>query len=196
MLNRGSTGARAKRPGASLIQRPLELPTEQDMVTLEDMTEWERMVADYRVLGLSPSAHPIGLLRPEIPPDVLTADQLRKAGDGAYARTAGMVVCRQRPGTAKGIVFLLLEDETGVTNVVVRPELYEAQRSLVRREPYLVVEGEVQIRSGSLNLLAHQVGPLLGKPLPRVTLRHSYPGHPHDVREHPELFTPPSHDFH
>jgi error-prone DNA polymerase len=190
-----SSAMPALRPRKSRPQLTLELPTEQDMVTLDDMTEWERMAADYRLLRLSPTAHPIGLLRRDIPPDVLTAEQLRQAGDG-YARTAGMVVCRQRPGTAKGIVFLLIEDETGVTNVVVKPELYETHRSLVRGEPYLVVEGEIQVRSGSLNLLAHRIERLAARPLPRVPLRHSYPGHPHDVREHPELVAPPSHDFH
>jgi len=191
-----SLTAPALRPRKSRPQLPLALPPDQDMVTLADMTDWERMVADYRLLRLSPSFHPIGLLRDDIPKAILTAGQLRNAGDGVYARVAGMVVCRQRPGTAKGIVFLLLEDETGMTNVVVRPELYEAQRSLVRGEPYLVVEGEVQIRSGSLNLLAHKLRPLFAKPLPRVPLRHSYPGHPNDVREHPELVAPPSHNFH
>src|SRR5206468_8965774 len=91
-------------------QLALELPTEQDMVELPDMTDWERMVADYGLLGLSPSYHPLALLRHDIPIDVLTAEQVRASRDGARVRTAGLVVCRQRPGTAKGFVFLLLED--------------------------------------------------------------------------------------
>ncbi len=204
-----SPSAPTLRPRKSRPQLPLALPNEQDMVSLSDMSEWERMVADYQVLRLSPSAHPMGLLRQDIPRDVLPAKELEEVGDRAHVRTAGMVVCRQRPGTAKGIVFLLLEDETGITNVVVRPDLYEAQRSLVRGEPYLLVEGEVQIRSGSLNLLAQKLSPLLAKRPPRLTLRHGYPGNPNDIREHPELFVdgsakpealhrmaPPSHDFH
>ncbi|MDQ6673084.1 MAG: DNA polymerase III subunit alpha, partial [Chloroflexota bacterium] len=93
-------------------QPSLALPTDQDMVHLKDMTDWERMVADYGLLGLSPSYHPLALLRRDLPADVLTAEQVRASRDGVRVRAAGMVVCRQRPGTAKGFVFLLLEDET------------------------------------------------------------------------------------
>jgi len=109
-----------------------------------------------------------------------------------------------------------LEDETGLTNVVVRPDLYEEQRSLWRGEPYLCVEGTVQLRSGSLNLLAERASSLADVPglfLPRPPLRHPYPGNPHDPREQPpeplpelepvgapaftalDLATPASHDF-
>ncbi len=144
-----------------LRQQALDLPVEQDMVSLKEMDEWERMVADYGLLGLSPSYHPMGLLRPRLPKDLLTAEQLRnQTRDGQRARTAGLVVCRQRPGTAKGFLFLLLEDETGLVNVVVRPDLYEANRGIIRGEPYLCIEGSVQIRSGTLNLLANRVAPL------------------------------------
>ena len=135
------------------------------MVALRDMYAWERMVADYGLLGLSPAFHPLGLLRERLPNDLLTAAQLRASRDGARARTAGLVVCRQRPGTAKGFVFLLLEDETGLVNVVVHPNLYEAQRSLIRGEPYLCVEGTVQLRSGTLNLLATDVTAMARLPL-------------------------------
>src|SRR5581483_877006 len=164
-------------------QLALELPTEQDMVQLSSMDNWERMVADYGVLGLSPAYHPLALLRGSLPTDLLTAAQLRTSRDGATVRTAGMVVCRQRPGTAKGFVFLLLEDETGLVNVVVRPDLYEERRSIVRGEPYVCVEGTVQLRSGTLNLLATDIMPLAAVPdalLPQPPQRHSYPGNLHD----------------
>jgi error-prone DNA polymerase len=139
---------------------PLDLPTQQDMVELASMTDWERMVADYGLLGLSPSYHPLALLRRDIPEEVLTADQVRAQRDGAHIKTAGLVVCRQRPGTAKGFVFLLLEDETGVVNIVIRPDLYEARRSTIRGEPYLCIEGTVQLHSGTLNIIAQTVTPL------------------------------------
>src|SRR6202022_2578892 len=116
-------------------QLSLALPTEQKMAQLKDMTDWERMVADYGLLGLSPSYHPLALLRRHLPADVLNAEQVRASGDGTRVRTAGLVVCRQRPGTAKGFVFLLLEDETGLVNVVIRPDFYEAQRRVIRGEP-------------------------------------------------------------
>jgi error-prone DNA polymerase len=189
-------------PRAEAGQQPsLGLPVDQDMVALPEMTNWERMVADYGLLGLSPSYHPLGLLRPELPADVLTAAQVRAAPDGARVRTAGLVVCRQRPGTAKGFVFLLLEDETGLTNVVVRPDLYERRRGLIRGQPYLCVEGRVQLHSGSLNLLALAVEPVVAEArLPRAEVRHAHPGDPHDPREaaaRAELLaaTPNSHDF-
>jgi hypothetical protein len=121
-----------------------------------------------------------------------------------------MVVCRQRPETAKGYIFLLLEDETGLTNVIVRPDLYEAERSVVRGELYLCVEGMIRFdpvtdpadrplpalsqpikdrsrpRLGTLNLIATRIGRLNDTPgvlLPRAPLRHPYPGNPHDPRE-------------
>jgi error-prone DNA polymerase len=185
-------------------QLALALPTEQDMVDLPDMTDWERMVADYGLLGLSPSYHPLALLRHDLPSDVLTAEQVRATRDGARVRTAGLVVCRQRPGTAKGYVFLLLEDETGVINVVVRPNLYEAQRSTFRGEPYLCIEGTVQLQSGTLNLLATRAIPLGhltadAASLPRAPERNGVPGNPHDKREAASaelaLATPASRDF-
>jgi error-prone DNA polymerase len=194
--------------GARMRQLALALPTEHDMVELKDMSDWERMVADYGLLGLSPSYHPLKLLRPDLPPDILSAEQVRLSRDGARVRAAGLVVCRQRPGTAKGFVFLLLEDETGVINVVVRPDLYEKQRSIIRGESYLCVEGTVQLHSGTLNLLAVTASPLnqhidrspSARALPRAPERNGVPGNPHDKREAASaelaLATPASRDFH
>jgi error-prone DNA polymerase len=186
-------------------QLSLELPTDQDMVQLPDMTDWERMVADYGLLGLSPSYHPLALLRADVPKDILSAEQVRGARDGAHIKTAGLVVCRQRPGTAKGFVFLLLEDETGVVNVVIRPDLYEAQRSVLRGEPYLCIEGTVQLHSGTLNVIAHKVTPLgaltaSSAALPRAPERNAIPGAMFDKREQASreltLAAPASRDFH
>jgi error-prone DNA polymerase len=180
-------------------QLPLALPVEPDMVHLPDMTSWERMLADYRVLELSPTFHPLGLLRQRLPSVVLTAARVRAAPDGSYVRTAGLVVCRQRPGTAKGFLFLLLEDETGLTNVVVQPGLYEAERSVFRGELFLYLEGTVQNRSGSLNLLAKQVAPLakLSQVLPSRSTRPSPTSPvPTPSLKALALVAPGSHDFH
>jgi error-prone DNA polymerase len=199
-LQNGRTKARARHR-----QLALALPTEQDMVELPDMTDWERMVADYGLLGLSPNYHPLALLRRDLPRDVLTAEQVRASTNDAMIRTAGLVVCRQRPGTAKGYVFLLLEDETGVVNVVVKPDLYEAQRSMIRGEPYLCIEGKVQLHSGTLNIIATTTTPLGhltadSTQLPRAPERNHIPGNPHDKREAASaelaLATPASRDFH
>ncbi|MCS7002150.1 MAG: OB-fold nucleic acid binding domain-containing protein, partial [Dehalococcoidia bacterium] len=141
-------------------QTALPLPTEQDMVRLPDMSRWERMVADYGLLGLSPSYHPLSLLRRWLPATFATAAAIRALPNGRRVRHAGLVVCRQRPQTAKGVLFLLLEDETGLVNVVVSPQLYDRFRGLLRAEPYLVVTGVVQNREGSLNLIASAVHPM------------------------------------
>jgi error-prone DNA polymerase len=199
-----STNAQ-RTPRTARRQLSLGLPTEQDMVQLKDMTDWERMVADYGLLGLSPSYHPLALLRHDLPADVLTAGQVRASRDGTHIRTAGLVVCRQRPGTAKGFVFLLLEDETGVVNVVIKPALYDALRSTIRGEPYLCIEGVVQLHSGSLNIIAETVTALShltadAEVLPRAPERNHIPGNPHDKREAASaelaLATPASRNFH
>ncbi len=200
--------ARRSKPAATAAAPPrqlaLALPVEQDMVALPDLNTWERMAADYRLLGLSPRLQPMELLRPQLPPEVRTTNALHNLVDGAQAQTAGMVVCRQRPGTAKGFVFLLIEDETGLANVVIQPQLYDAKRSTVRGAAYVLVRGRVQLRSGTLNLLAEDIEPLniarTGSS-PHPPLRNGQPGNPHDPREQPlprtaELATPPSHDFH
>ncbi len=135
-------------------QLALPLPTEQDMVALSPMTAWERMTADYTILGLSPTHHPMLFLRPQLHEGVVPSRMLESLPDGTPVEVAGMVVCRQRPGTAKGFVFLVLEDEFGLVNVIVRPALHERQRSLVRTEPFLVVRGELQRRDGTVNVVA------------------------------------------
>ncbi len=141
-------------------QIALPLPTEQDMVQLPAMTDWDRMTADYAVLGLSPNHHPVTFLRSRLHEGVVPNHMLESLPDGAPVEVAGLVVCRQRPGTAKGFVFLVLEDEFGLANVVVKPGLYERQRSLVRTEPFVIVRGELQRRDGTVNVMADSFTPL------------------------------------
>ena len=141
-------------------QLALPLPTEQDMVALTPMTDWDRMAADYAVLGLSPTYHPMALLRPRLHEGIVTSRMLESLPDGTPVAVAGLVVCRQRPGTAKGFVFLVLEDEVGLVNVVVKPHLHERQRSLVRTEPFVIVHGELQRRDGTVNVIAESFTPL------------------------------------
>jgi error-prone DNA polymerase len=146
-------------------QLPLALPIAQDMagVALPPMPAWDQMAADYAGIGLSPRYHPLGLLRSRLPPGAYaTTADLATSADGLLVRVAGLVVCRQRPGTAKGITFLLVEDEHGLINAVVYPDLYEAERPLVRSEPFIVVEGRLQRRDRTVNLLAHRLRRLDG----------------------------------
>jgi error-prone DNA polymerase len=135
-------------------QLALALPTEQDMVSPPPMTEWDRMLADYTVLGMSPGYHPMSFLRPGLHEAIAPTYMLEKLPHGAPVQVAGMVVVRQQPGSAKGFVFLLLEDEFGLANVIVRPDLYEANRSLVRGEPFITVHGTLERRDGTTNVAA------------------------------------------
>jgi error-prone DNA polymerase len=145
--------------GANKRQRQLALPlpVAQDMLpagTLRPMTDWERMKNDYVILGLSPNYHPMALLRPRLGEGLITTVMVESLPDEAKTQVAGLVVCRQRPGTAKGFVFMVIEDEFGVVNVVVNPDLYERERDIVRSEPFVVVSGEIQRRDGVTNLMA------------------------------------------
>jgi error-prone DNA polymerase len=141
-------------------QAALPLPTEQDMVALPAFTPAEELLADYAVSGLSPRHHPIGLARPRLAPEIATSTRLGGLCQGALARVAGMIVCRQRPPTAKGFVFLTLEDEHGLMNVIVRPGVYARDRRTINGEGLVLVAGAVQRQDSVLNLLAHQVQPL------------------------------------
>ncbi|MDI6857237.1 MAG: DNA polymerase III subunit alpha [Dehalococcoidia bacterium] len=141
-------------------QLTLPLPTGQDMVELKPMTDWDRMAADYAVLGMSPKHHPMSFLRPQLHEGVVPSRMLDSLPDGTPVEVAGLVVCRQRPGTAKGFVFLVLEDEFGLVNVIVKPDLYERERTLVRAQPFVIVRGELQRRDGTVNVIAERFGPL------------------------------------
>ena len=137
-------------------QLALPLPTEQDMAELAPMSEWDRMVADYAILGLSPNYHPMAFLRPRLNEGIVPSRMLESLPDGASIEVAGLVVCRQRPGTAKGFVFIVIEDEFGLVNLVVKPGLHEQQRSLVRSEPFVIVQGKLQRRDGTVNVIAER----------------------------------------
>jgi len=148
---------------AGLVVRPkdgqmsLPLPVEQDMVELTDMVAWERIAAEYENMGLSPGYHPLAFVRQPLGEGVVSSRHLDALPDAATIEIAGLVVCRQHPMTAKGFVFLLLEDEFGLANVIVRPQIYEAYRDLVRTEPFLLVRGKLQRREGITNVLAESV---------------------------------------
>ena len=108
---------------------------------------------DYRLTGLSLNGHPMRHLRPLLVPNgVLTVRDATRQRDGAKAGVAGLVICRQRPGTAKGFMFLTLEDETGMLNVVVTPQRFERQALLITRSPLLLVRGTLQIEQNVVNL--------------------------------------------
>lgn len=145
-------------------QMPLPLPTTQDHVELPRTTLWERMTDEYSVLGLSVLHHPLGLLRSKLPAGMSSTRDLANLPDGAKVFIPGLIVCRQRPGTAKGISFLLLEDEFGLANVVIYPNLYEEQRLHIRTTPFLIVEGKLQLAQNNINIVAQRVYPMEESP--------------------------------
>ena len=117
--------------------------------------------ADYRLTGLSLNGHPMRHLRALLTPNgVRTAREIHTLRDGQAVAHAGLVICRQRPGTAKGFVFLTLEDETGTINVVVTPQRFERQALLISRTPLLLVRGVLQVESGVYNIRAKSFAPL------------------------------------
>lgn len=152
--------ASAARSKKAARQLRLPVAVESSPVELPDLSRWDLSQSDYALLRLSTREHPLAILRPQLPAGFLPAAELGRAADGSWARLAGLVVTRQRPQTASNFLFLLLEDETGVVNVVVRPDLYEREKPVLRGEPLVVITGKVQRREGTLNLLAAQVQPL------------------------------------
>ncbi|HEV2806700.1 MAG TPA: error-prone DNA polymerase [Chthoniobacterales bacterium] len=119
----------------------------------------ERVKADYTTMNLTTGPHPMKLLRSQLP-DIWRAGDLRSARHGSTVQIAGNVICRQRPGTAKGFVFISLEDETGVSNAIVTPDLFERMRLLITEEPFLLIEGQVQNTENVVLIKAEKIRPL------------------------------------
>lgn len=139
------------------VQAPLlaGLPLFEDRVALPAMAAPQDVAEDYRTTSLSLKAHPIGFYRPMLQRrGVITAERLSTLKDGARVSVAGLVLIRQRPGTAKGVVFVTLEDETGVANAVVWKDRFEADRNLVMTASFLVVHGRVQRADGVIHVVA------------------------------------------
>jgi error-prone DNA polymerase len=130
---------------------------------LPSMTPAERLQADYAGMGLTIGPHPMALRRSALAlRGVLRASDLPQARDGRRVRVAGMVITRQRPGTAKGFVFLTLEDETGISNIIIRPDLFDRDRMTVVRQPFLIVDGVLQHQDGVLSIRAERVEGIQG----------------------------------
>ncbi len=122
------------------------------------MSPAEITEADYRMTGISLNGHPVLHLRPVLAPNGVRSakDVVTRGRDGERVAIAGLVICRQRPGTAKGFVFLTLEDETGTVNVIVTPKRFERQALLIARSPLLLVRGVLQVQQGVINIRGEQ----------------------------------------
>jgi error-prone DNA polymerase len=137
--------------------------SDQRLSPLPSMSDSARLRADYAGTGLTIGPHPMALCRSEMAlRGVLRAADLAQQRHGRRVRVAGMVITRQRPGTAKGFVFLTLEDETGVSNIIVRPDLFDRERMTVIRRPFLLVEGVLQHQDGVLSVRAERLEGLEG----------------------------------
>jgi error-prone DNA polymerase len=138
---------------------PLELP---EAPRLRPLSRWQRLLADYASSGVTVDDHVMAALRPRLRASMLaTSAQLPRLPHGCSVTVAGLVIARQRPGTAKGIMFLLFEDEWGTINLIVPRAVYEAQRALARAEPLLLARGRLE-RSpeGVLNVIVRELAAL------------------------------------
>jgi error-prone DNA polymerase len=146
-------------PGSGGEERQLALPLDPTTETpeLPEPTVWERMLADYRTTSLSVGVHPLELLRPHLPAGTLTSEELAAAPHASRVAFAGMVVARQRPATANGVVFMLLEDEYGQVNLIVAPQVYDRFRAAVRSEPLLRVSGKYEHYDRNRNVVVREL---------------------------------------
>ena len=160
-------------------QLALDLPLAR-APDLPGLTSWESMIADYTATGISIEHHPLGLLREQLDSEgALPIAALAKVRHKAHVKVGGFVIARQKPGTAKGITFLLLEDEGGTLNVIVPVKLFEAHRLIVRTEPLILIEGILERHEkggGAINLLAKNIARLTPAiDTPTATVRDLHP---------------------
>jgi error-prone DNA polymerase len=175
----GASGRRTRAELGTQLALPLGVG---EAPALTGLTGWEAMIADYSTTGLTTAAHPLGLLREELGAKGMVAGgDLSRLAHGTRVRIGGLVVARQRPGTAKGVCFMLLEDETGTINLVVPPKVYERDRTVVRAEPLVVAEGVLERHAsagGAINVVCHRLvrldasGHLRAKPAADVGVHH------------------------
>jgi error-prone DNA polymerase len=158
--------------GGVQLALPLEAPAAP---ALRELTSWERLVADYGSIRISLAEHPLALLRPDLPDEAVSSRALERIAHGSLVTVAGLVVARQRPATANGVTFMLLEDEWGTINLVVIPPVYERYRLVVRTEPFVLVEGRLERRAGVINVVVDALRALEQPDLPRAQVKQIEP---------------------
>jgi error-prone DNA polymerase len=142
---------------------------------LPQLGPWERIVADYRTTGMTLGRHPMELIRENLPSEVLASEGLGRTRDGTRVKVAGMVVARQRPSTANGVVFMLLEDEGGTINLIVPPSVVERCRLAVRTSGFVQAAGKLEHREGTTNVVVTQIDRLSTDELPPPRIRELEP---------------------
>jgi error-prone DNA polymerase len=148
--------------GSGGEERQLALPLDPttQVPQLPAQTDWERMLADYRHTSLSVGVHPLSLLRPHLDREVISSAELNGLKHGSRIAIAGMAIARQRPSTANGVVFMLLEDEHGQTNLIVPPPVYERFRPIVRGEPLILARGVFERQGKNQNVIVSEFATL------------------------------------
>ena len=135
-----------------------DIEVSEEKSPLPEMDLLDRIKADYEGTGLTIGPHPMSLIRGSLAPrGVQRAFDLTRGRPGRRVRIAGAVITRQRPGTAKGFVFLSLEDETGIANIIVNPDVYAAHKRVIVDEPYLLIDGTLQHQQGSVSVKAERI---------------------------------------
>jgi error-prone DNA polymerase len=160
--------ARAGRVEPGQLALPLPLP---EPPHLRELDSWETIVADYASTGMTLGEHPLALMRPGLDRGLVTSEDLEHLADGSTVDVAGMVVARQRPATARGVVFMLLEDEVGMINLVVLPPAYQRHRLAVRTAPFVRVSGKLERREGVVNVVVASLEALAAPDLSLADVR-------------------------
>jgi error-prone DNA polymerase len=166
-----AAGGREIAAGTQL-SLPLDPPPSPE---LPAMSRWETVLADYATSGMTLGDHPLGLLRGELDESVARSIDLQGFPDGGTVEVAGLVVARQRPATAKGVVFMLLEDEHGTINLVVPPPVFERFRGVVRAAPLVLAKGSLERRQGAINVVVDRIRALQRPDLPLAEVRQIEP---------------------
>jgi error-prone DNA polymerase len=170
----GIAGTGVRHEEGTQMALPLEPP---EAPALRPLEEWERVIADYRSTGLTLGPHPMALMRDGLDAGLRRSTDLERLADGSTVEVAGMVVARQRPETAKGIVFMLIEDERGTVNLIVPPPVYDRFRAAVRAAPLIQARGRLERREGTINVLVSELRelertePAPAEPAPAAELR-------------------------
>jgi error-prone DNA polymerase len=152
--------SRTGSDGSVQLALPLELP---QAPRLRPLGRWQKLIADYSTSGVTIGEHAMAILRPRLTvPKLLTSAQLPQLRTGSQVAVAGLVIARQRPGTAKGTMFLLFEDELGTINLIVSKAVYERHRHLARAEPLLLAKGVVECSQGVVNVIVRELAALEG----------------------------------
>jgi error-prone DNA polymerase len=153
----GSIRGRTSTARADHAQAELELADPYAGLPFAPTSPMERLEAEYRVLSFATRFHPLALVRDRLPAGLLSSERFPELPNNTEILVAGIVVARQRPQTAKGFVFVLMEDVAGPVNVIVEPTVYEQCRSVIRLEPFLLVRGRLRKDGATFNVVAQTV---------------------------------------